>query len=453
VPESLGQLLLLEELWLGRFKDSNTFAGPLPSSMSNLFRLDILYLNVATLNGPLPNFTRLTSLSDCGFTPSQMCIIPDYVPVNSNCTFHLPVCETEFIHDCVIITDWLPTLFDSYACCQEIGVTCEDDRVVILDLSLARTGRKIFGAIPVSIGELVKLQQLYLQDNSLGGNLPLSMSNISSLQIVNITNNVLYGVLSFYPSFKLIGVESNLDLSLPIDLSTIIESPTETPASLSNDESSGNLPLIVGVTSVGLFILLSVILVVLLLKRREQGKETEIELKLLPKYSSPNKQIRLMRMLASGGFGVVWKARYQRKTVAIKLIRMDKERNLKIVKMVVDESSIMRLMVHERIVKYIMFEIESLGIVLEYLPLGSLYEYIQKSKGGMSWTDRYQMMLDICEGMEFLHSNVYADGKTKKLLFHQDLKSGNILLCMEGNPSVLRGKISDFGLSCKFSFV
>jgi serine/threonine protein kinase len=58
----------------------------------------------------------------------------------------------------------------------------------------------------------------------------------------------------------------------------------------------------------------------------------------------------------------------------------------------------------------------------------------------------------ICEGMEFLHSNVYADGKTKKVLFHQDLKSGNILLCMEGNPSTLRGKISDFGLSCKFHF-
>jgi serine/threonine protein kinase len=155
-----------------------------------------------------------------------------------------------------------------------------------------------------------------------------------------------------------------------------------------------------------------------------------------------------MNKINSGGFGVVWKARYKGQTVAIKLIRMDKERNLKIVKMVVDESNIMMLMVHERIVRLIMFEIESLGIVLEYLPLGSLYDFIANSKGVVPWTDRHQMMLDICEGMEFLHSNVYADGSTKKVLFHQDLKSGNVLMCMEGNS--LRGKISDFGLSCKF---
>jgi serine/threonine-protein kinase TNNI3K len=160
-----------------------------------------------------------------------------------------------------------------------------------------------------------------------------------------------------------------------------------------------------------------------------------------------------MRMLNSGGFGVVWKARYKGQTVAIKLIRMDKERNLKIVKMVVDEYSIMKLMVHARIVRFIMFEVESLGIVLEYLPLGSLYDYIAKSKGFIPWADRYQMMLDICEGMEFLHSNVYSDGSMKKVLFHQDLKSGNILLCMEGCPPTLRGKISDFGLSCKFIFI
>jgi hypothetical protein len=57
---------------------------------------------------------------------------------------------------------------------------------------------------------------------------------------------------------------------------------------------------------------------------------------------------------------------------------MDKERNLKIVKMVVDEFLIMKLMVHERIVRFIMFELESLGIVLEYLPMGSLIDYIGK---------------------------------------------------------------------------
>jgi hypothetical protein len=296
----------------------------------------------------------------------------------------------------------------------------------------------------MSIGELDNLQQLYLQENFLEGNLPFLMSKISSLQLVDISDNILSGVIPFVPSFELIGIASNWDISIPIAKQTIIKSPTETPdppesQNISNDESKINIRLIIGL-SVGALtlVLLAVtvaVSVAILMKRREQGKETDIELRLLPKYSSPKKQIRLMSMINSGGFGEVWKARYKCQTVAIKLIRVDKykdnenglERKVKTVKMVVDEASIMGLMVHKRIVRFIMFEVESLGIVLEYLPLGSLYDYIAKSEGFIPWADRYQMMLDICEGMEFLHSNVYADGSMKKVLLHQDLKSGNVL--------------------------
>jgi somatic embryogenesis receptor kinase 1 len=423
--------------------------------------LETLYLNVATLTGPLPDLSRATLLANCDFTPSQMCFIPELVPAGTLCDFTVLLeCGIRVIPDCEILEEWLPKLFDSYTCCQVDGVTCEEDRIVILDLSSTKTGKRISGIIPILIGELDKLKKLYLQDNIIGGNLPLSMSNISSLQTVNITNNFLSGILPFYPSFKLIGIESNWDLSLPIDLPTIIDSPTETPdlsQKIPTNEGNISFQIVSGVSAVLILFVLLVTAVVILFKRRKQGKESDIDLLLLPKYSSPNKQIRLMRMLNSGGFGVVWKARYKGQTVAIKLIRMDKhegkeynnERNVKIFKMVVDEASIMELMVHERIVRFVMFELESLGIVLEYLPLGSLYDYIASSKRVMSWRVRYQMMLDICEGMEFLHSGVYADGSLKKVLFHQDLKSANLLMCMEGSPPSLRGKISDFGLSSK----
>jgi serine/threonine protein kinase len=95
----------------------------------------------------------------------------------------------------------------------------------------------------------------------------------------------------------------------------------------------------------------------------------------------------------------------------------DTVRNVRIVNMVVDEALIMNLMVHKRIVRFIMFEIESLGIVLEYLPLGSIYDYIRYTKGELLWADRHQMMLDICEGMEFLHSNVYPMAQQRKSSF------------------------------------
>jgi hypothetical protein len=327
-------------------------------------------------------------------------------------------------------------------------------------------GNRIVGFIPTEVARLVGLQVLYLQYNSFEGNLPISMSTMSTLQVVDISNNRMSGVLPFFPSFKIIGADLNLNLSIPveiIEISTTVESPTETQTqslqTVNREEGkvgNGSTPLVIGVMAGALALIFIFMAVSIHFRRRKQGKETEMELRLLPKYSSRNKKIRLLCMINRGGFGVVWKARYLGEIVAIKLIRMEKyegdqstssERNVQVAKMVVDEASIMKLMVHERIVRFIIFEVESLGIVLEYLPLGSLYEYIRISKGVIPWTDRYQLMLDICEGMEFLHSSLYADGSKKLVLFHQDLKSGNVLLSMEGN--VLRGKISDFGLSCK----
>lgn len=101
---------------------------------------------------------------------------------------------------------------------------------------------------------------------------------------------------------------------------------------------------------------------------------------------------------------------------------------------------------HPRIVKCLHFESESLAIVLEFLPLGPLQQLIETRRGHMTWQERYQLMKDICEGMEFLHSSTYPDGSAKQVLFHQDLKSANVLLSMEHGD--LRAKISDFGISC-----
>jgi serine/threonine protein kinase len=77
---------------------------------------------------------------------------------------------------------------------------------------------------------------------------------------------------------------------------------------------------------------------------------------------------------------------------------------------------------------------------MEFLPLGSLQNGIRK-RTVKQWAIRYQMMLDICEGMAFLHSST----KLKRVVMHQDLKSANVLMAMTGGK--LRGKIADFGLA------
>lgn len=78
--------------------------------------------------------------------------------------------------------------------------------------------------------------------------------------------------------------------------------------------------------------------------RRVKGLETDIELKVIPKFTSDKRKIRLLRKIATGSFGVVWKGKYEGETVAVKLVRVDKMKgddSLKMAKMVCDEAIIM----------------------------------------------------------------------------------------------------------------
>ncbi|KAL6059624.1 Pleckstrin y domain [Balamuthia mandrillaris] len=78
---------------------------------------------------------------------------------------------------------------------------------------------------------------------------------------------------------------------------------------------------------------------------------------------------------------------------------------------------------------------EPFAIVLEWLPMGSLYDFIHKSTSPFSWHIVFKLAKDICRGLVFLHGQG---------IIHRDLKSPNILLGWEGE---LIAKIADFGLS------
>lgn len=49
------------------------------------------------------------------------------------------------------------------------------------------------------------------------------------------------------------------------------------------------------------------------------------------------------------------------------------------------------------------------------------------------------------DGMKYLHAKEDAKGKKKPQLYHQDLKTANILLILENGK--IRAKITDFGFS------
>jgi serine/threonine protein kinase len=178
-------------------------------------------------------------------------------------------------------------------------------------------------------------------------------------------------------------------------------------------------------------------------------------------FGTGNDKLQIKNMISSGGFGDVWRAKYNGKEVAVKTLKEAPDIKLvaKLERMlkhevnshsIYNEAKIMDHLKHDRIVLFIGLRLSPLSLVMEYLPLGTLHALISEGEVIQSWQLRYQMMLDICEGMEYLHAANNADGSPKKQCFHQDLKTGNVLL--EKIDGEFRAKITDFGLSRIVSF-
>ena len=76
------------------------------------------------------------------------------------------------------------------------------------------------------------------------------------------------------------------------------------------------------------------------------------------------------------------------------------------------------------------------GIVMEYMPQGSLYKILSNREIPLSWLVRHKMALTVAQGLSFLH---------QQNIIHNDLKSLNVLVHHHGAKWKL--KLTDFGLS------
>ncbi|WVZ79684.1 hypothetical protein U9M48_027237 [Paspalum notatum var. saurae] len=92
--------------------------------------------------------------------------------------------------------------------------------------------------------------------------------------------------------------------------------------------------------------------------------------------------------------------------------------------------------------KYICAEKSERLLCLEYMPNGSLREYLSDEASGLGWDIRYKIIKGICYGLHYLHEEWQHNAP----IIHMDLKPSNILLDNNMVP-----KIADFGLSRLFS--
>lgn len=142
--------------------------------------------------------------------------------------------------------------------------------------------------------------------------------------------------------------------------------------------------------------------------------------------------------IAEGGFAIVYKARWgSRGVVAIKELR---EANVgplhqEAIEEVRKEAEFMELASQcneiVRIYGVVVRNLSLTAIVMEFMPRGSLDKVLKNLAIPLSLYRRFQIALDICKGLAFLHRNKIA---------HRDVKSLNVLL-----DDNYHAKVADLG--------
>ncbi|RWR86867.1 Protein kinase domain-containing protein [Cinnamomum micranthum f. kanehirae] len=156
-----------------------------------------------------------------------------------------------------------------------------------------------------------------------------------------------------------------------------------------------------------------------------------------PKLSAWEIDRRLLRIgerIASGSCGELYRGIYHDLDVSVKIIRSEQLNEALKVEFA-QEVMILREVQHENVVRFIgaCTRLPELCIVTEFMPGGSLYDFLHMHHNFLELSQLLKFVTDICKGMEYLH---------QKNIIHRDLKTANLLMDAENVV-----KVADFGVA------
>ncbi|KAJ0973333.1 hypothetical protein J5N97_021292 [Dioscorea zingiberensis] len=146
---------------------------------------------------------------------------------------------------------------------------------------------------------------------------------------------------------------------------------------------------------------------------------------------------RLLKMgekIACGSCGDLFRGSYLGQDVAIKVLRSEHLNEALGVEFA-QEILILSEVQHRNVVRFIGASAKppQFCIVTEYMPGGSLYDFLHKDHNVLELSLLLKFALDVCQGMNYLHQNN---------IIHRDLKTANLLL---DDHHVV--KVADFGVA------
>nr|KYP68267.1 Receptor protein kinase CLAVATA1 [Cajanus cajan] len=383
LPQELVRLENLKYLKL----DGNYFTGTIPESYSEFKSLEFLSLSTNSLSGKIPkSLSKLKTLKylKLGYVNAYEGGIP-----------------------------------------PEFGTM---KSLKFLDLSSCN----LSGEIPPSLSNLTNLDTLFLHINNLTGTIPPELSNMASLMSLDLSINNLTGEIPL--SFSKLR-----NLTLMNFFHNKLRGPI--PSKRGGPWSSKPTRVIVIVIALATATLV-VLVTVYVARRRKVQRAMTWKLTTFQRVSLKAEEVveclKEENIIGKGGAGIVYRGSMANGSdVAIKkLVGAGSGRNDYGFKAEIETVGKIRHRNIMRLLGYVSNKETNL-LLYEYMPNGSLGEWLHGAKGGhLRWEMRYKIAVEAAKGLCYLHHDC------SPLIIHRDVKSNNILLDAE-----LEAHVADFGLA------
>ncbi|PIN24397.1 Serine/threonine protein kinase [Handroanthus impetiginosus] len=466
IPKEIGNVTNLAFLYL----DNNEFTGFVPFTIEGLKNLQVLNLRGNKLSGPIPdgichspNLGELTLSKNKLYGPLPACLgnvtSLRYLHLDSN-ELNSSISPTigglrdllEFNLSSNFLSGLLPQDVGNLKAVTSMDLSMNELSGSIpptiggldnlINLSLARN--RLRGHIPDSVSNMLSLEGLDLSHNNFTGSIPKSMEALRHLHYLNLSFNKLTGEIPNGGPFAYFNYQSFMS-------NDALCGPRrwQVPPCPSHHHHGSRQKAVLRASLMSLAVVSTIVALIisfLLIKCRRKNKVPSDQMDSFPAVMPERIRYHDLQRATNGfgeanllGVGIfcsVYIGTFTYGTVvAIKVF------NLQIEGAFISfdtECEILRSLRHRNLTKVISScsNIDFRVLLLEYMPNGSLENWLYSHDRLLNLLQRLSIMIDVASAIEYLHHG-YATP-----VVHCDLKPSNVLL-----DDAMVAHVSDFGIA------